>query len=482
MRKITIFTAMLLNAISTCAQTKDFSGAWEGTMNAGREITIIFHFTKSGNNTYAGTMDVPAQNAKNLALNKVTVKGDSLIAEMQMAGIVYKSALQNDSTLQGMWLQRGAQLPLTLKQIIQPVTAEDAKPQTPAPPYSYNSDDVEYDNADKSVHFGATFTYPKTGGPFATALLITGSGQQDRDETIFGHKPFAVLADYLTKKGYAVLRVDDRGIGKTTGTLLGVTSADFAADAEAGLAYLKTRPEVDKNKLGLIGHSEGGAIAPMVAAKHPELDFIVLWAGPIVGGLKTNVEQNAHSLLKAGIDTTAVNAFKDIHTKELQQFGKSADVSTLNKNVKAVYNQWKQQQSSAVLSQLYATDTTIIGKSIYSIYDGLYDLQWMRFFIVHSFADDLAKVHCKVLAINGDKDMQVNAAENLHAADSILRANKNPHYKTVVLKGLNHLLQPAVTGEVSEYGTIQTTIAPEALQTIGDWLDKMCRPGHKMFP
>jgi len=463
--------AVLFFTAQLTAQTRDFSGTWQGTMNAGREITILFHFIKGKDATYSGTMDVPLQSAKGIIINKITVTGDSLVATISAANIVFKSAATNDSTLDGHWLQGGANLPLVLHHIVQQQVAEILKPQTPVPPFAYNSDSVEYDNADRSVHFGATFTSPKTGGSFPTALLITGSGQQDRDETIFGHKPFAVLADYLTKKGYAVLRIDDRGIGKTTGTLKDVTSADFAADVEAGIAYLKTRPDVDKSKIGLIGHSEGGAIAPMVAAKHPELNFIVLWAGPLAGGLKINVEQNGYSLQKAGIDDASVNAFKQLHTKELMLFDKAADVSSLNIQVKKVYGSWKEKQPDSVLNNLHATDTAIVGKSIYAIYDGLYDLAWMRFFIIHDFAADLAKVHCNVLAINGDMDKQVDAAMNLHVVDSVLKKNGSHTYKTVVLKGLNHLMQPATTGDVAEYATIDITIAPEALKTIGDWLD-----------
>jgi len=463
-----IITAVFF--IKLQAQTANLAGNWQGNLNAGKELNIIFHFTKAGD-SYTGTMDVPAQNAKDLPLSKVIVTADSMVAEMAAANITYKGVLVNNSTLVGKWMQNGASVPLKLSRF---VTAETnaVKPQTPVPPFSYNSEDVEYGNADKSVHFGATLTYPKTGDNFPVALLITGSGQQDRDETIFGHKPFAVLADYLTKKGYAVLRVDDRGVGKTTGSLAHVTSADFAADVEAGIAYLKTRPEINKNKMGLIGHSEGGVIAPMVAAKHPEMDFIVMWAGPVIGGLATNTSQNVFSLAKAGINAEAVNAFESLHTAELELFGHAENTAVLNKRAKQVYDDWKKKQSPGILTALYAGDSTIVGKTIYDIYDGLYNNYWMRYFITHNFEEDLAKVHCKVLAINGDKDTQVDAVENLHAVDSILAKNKNPHYKTVKLPGLNHLLQPAVTGDISEYATIPTTIEPFALKTIGDWLDE----------
>ncbi len=471
MKKVAIFLAAIILASQLHAQTKDFTGAWAGKMNAGKEVTIIFHFTKKADGSYAGTLDSPDQNVKGIALSSVAVNGDSLVAALAAGGVTYRSMLTADTILTGTWAQRGASLPLVLKHAAEKEVAEIRKPQTPVPPFSYNSEDVEYDNADKSVHFGATFTFPKTGGTFPTAILITGSGQQDRDETILGHKPFAVLADYLTKKGYAILRVDDRGMGKTTGTLVNVTSADFAKDVEAGLAYIKTRPEVDKTKIGLIGHSEGGNIAPMVAAENKDIYFIVLWAGAIEGGLITNVEQNAHSLLRAGLDSVSVNAFKQLHTKELSLFAKDANTQTLDPDIKKVFDTWRAKQPANVLSTLHITDSSFIGQNIYAAYHSLYNLAWMRFFISHNFAADLARVRCKVLALNGDLDQQVNAQRNLSLIDSVLKANNNHKYSTVHLKGLNHLFQTAVTGDVSEYASIQETIAPQALQAIGDWMD-----------
>lgn len=464
-----VFTALLLLAgIQTFAQTKSLSGTWKGTLNAGRELIVFFQFYKVNDTAYNGLLVVPVQSNTGIIVNRVTLKNDSVTAYIASPAIKLSSVRVNDSTLAGQWQQGGVMLPLTLVRSGSDVVN---RTQTPKPPYTYNSEDVEYDNADKSVHFGGTFTWPKTGGRFPTLLLITGSGQQDRDETIFEHKPFAVLADYLTKKGYAVLRVDDRGIGKTTGAHAGITSADFAKDAEAGLAYLQTRREVDKTKLGLLGHSEGGLIAPMVAAVNPGVSFIVLWGAPATGGLAANVQQNAYNLQKAGLSATAVNAFSALHTSELALFAKMPGEAALHEQIKPVYDAWKQQQPAAVLNTLHAGDTVIVGQSIYSMYNMLYSNPWMRFFIAHDFMADLAKAHCRVLAINGTLDRQVDAATNLAAIDSVLQANHVVH-TVVPLKGLNHMLQTAETGDLSEYGTIQQTIAPVALQTISDWLDK----------
>src|SRR4029078_8671905 len=200
-RKIFIII-LLLATITANAQTKDISGIWEGKLNVGVELRLVFHFTKNSDGTYKGTMDSPDQNAKDIPCSKVTVSADSVIAEIKMINGAYKAAITNDSTLSGQWVQGAGSFPLITKHV-EKASEIKPKPQTPQPPFNYNSEDVEYNNADSSIHFGATFTYPKTNGPFVTAILITGSGHQDRDETILGHKPFAVIADYLTKNGYA---------------------------------------------------------------------------------------------------------------------------------------------------------------------------------------------------------------------------------------------------------------------------------------
>jgi pimeloyl-ACP methyl ester carboxylesterase len=346
------------------------------------------------------------------------------------------------------------------------------KPQTPVPPFPYNSEDLEYDNAGQTVHFGATFTYPGTAGPFTTLLLITGSGIQDRDETVFGHKPFAVIADYLTKKGYAVLRVDDRGAGKTKGDLSNTTSADFAKDVEAGLDYLKTRPEVNRKKLGLLGHSEGGVIAPMVAAERKDVGFIILWGAPMVGGAITNTEQNKLALRKAGIGSGAIDAFVDLHTRELVSGAAFLDTTGISANILRIFGEWKKQQPDSILRQLGVSGNNLFGKSCPETYSILFGHPWMRYFLTHDFAADLSKVKCKILAINGEKDTQVEPGINLAKIRETLQKSGNRSFTIVELKGLNHLLQTAVTGDYTEYSKIPETVAPLALETIGDWMDK----------
>src|SRR6185437_13995961 len=267
-----------------------------------------------------------------------------------------------------------------------------------------------------------------------------------------------------------VLRVDDRGAGKNSlGTDIGKKiSLDFSYDVEASLNYLETRPDVDKKHLGLIGHSEGGIIAPMVAARRKDVSFIVMWGGPEAGGAAANTEQNAYALRRAGIDSISVNAFSELHRQILDLFSSSASRGILDQKIAAVFNAWKNNQTQSTLTALYVHDNSIVGQDIFKMYNTLYDIPWMRFFITYHPEQDLSKVKCSVLAINGDKDTQVNAAENLGTIKRVLTKSGNRNFEVKVLPGLNHLLQTAKTGEFSEYEQIDETMSPMAMEIISN--------------
>ena len=252
----------------------------------GNQIPIVFHIKKDSTDKWIANFDSPSQHAFNLPCSDVILKDDSIILVMAIINGKYAGLLNTDkSEITGSWFQGAGSLPLTVKKTSDTATVKEQKrPQTPRPPFPYQSEEVIYTNADKSIQFGATLTFPKTDSLknskeiYPAVILITGSGQQDRDETLLGHKPFAVIADYLTRQGFVVLRVDDRGIGKTTGIFSEATSMDFAKDVEAGMDFLEKQPMVNKNKIGLIGHSEGGMIAPIVADERRQIKFIILLA------------------------------------------------------------------------------------------------------------------------------------------------------------------------------------------------------------
>ena len=344
------------------------------------------------------------------------------------------------------------------------------RPQTPKPPFDYNIDSVEYDNANKTVHFGATLTYPKSGGPFVTAVMITGSGLQDRDETIFNHKPFAVIADYLTKKGFAVLRIDDRNMGKSKGDVKNATSADFADDVMASINYVLQRKEVDKNKIGVIGHSEGGFIAPIIYTKWPKLAFIISLAGTGVSGAEILLRQQTDPI-KNLVDSASFNAFYLLTEKTLQDIHDNVDKpdSLILTAIKKSYADWKALQPDSVLATLHANVATpeMYAKQISP------ELQvWLKYFIATDPDQFWQKVKCPILALNGDKDIQVYANQNIPAIIASLQKAGNKNVTTIIFPGLNHLFQHCTKCTVSEYNELQETFAPEALQAMGDWLKK----------
>jgi uncharacterized protein len=308
-------------------------------------------------------------------------------------------------------------------------------------------------------------TVPSGAGPFPAVVLITGSGAQDRDESLLGHKPFLVLADALGRRGVAVLRVDDRGVGGSTGSTKTSTSEDFAGDVLAGLNFLTGRQEIDGKKLGLIGHSEGGIIAPIAAARSKDVAFIVLMAGTGVPGSQI-LEAQLQLILKAGGSSESERKTErdvqkrliDIVTHEKDEKVAKAKLATAVKEIRAAMSD---SEKKALADNPGALSEAAM--------DALNNA-WFRFFLTYDPRPRLRTVRCPVLAINGEKDLQVPAKENLAEIEKALKAGGNRHVKTVELPGLNHLFQPCKTGSPSEYGAIETTIAPEALKTIGDWV------------
>ncbi len=387
----------------------------------------------------------------------------------------YTGVWDGKDGISGIFKQGPGKININLKRISEAenkaLATDPVRPQTPKPPFPYYSEDVEYDNASKSMHYGATFTRPNREGKYPAVIIISGSGTQDRDGTMMkGHKPYMVLADYLTRRGIAVLRVDDRGAGKSSlgDSINSKTSLDFSYDVEASLNYLETRSDVDKKHLGLIGHSEGGMIAPMVAARRKDVDFIVLWGAPEAGGANALAEQYANLLVQQGADTAAANSFEKVHLEILKMFAASPNEKTLDTNAMTTFNAWEKAQSQKTLDALNVHGD--MAARMLKLYNGMYKTPWIRFLVSYDPEKDLSKVKCPVLAINGEKDTQVNAIENLGAIKRILTASGNKHFEVKALPGLNHLLQTANTGQVSEYAEISETMSPVAMKTISDWI------------
>jgi len=434
------------------AKPSDIDGTWMGMLDTGAmKLRVVFHLVNTEDGLIA-TMDSPDQGAKGIPASSVTRNGNSIKIEAKGINGSFEGTIANDlSLIDGKWTQMGGTMPLVLKRVKDAAELELKRPQVPVKPYPYREEEVSYENKVQNVTLAATLTIPRGAGPFPGVVLITGSGPQDRDESLLGHKPFLILADYLTRHGIAVLRADDRGTGKSTGDFSKATSADFATDAEAGIQYLKTRKEVNPQKIGLVGHSEGGMIAPMVAARNKDVAFIVMMAGTGVPGDQVIVAQGEAIQVAMGkpAEEAAKSAAKERAMMALIETEKD----------QALLEQELREKMSGELPEGQ------IGAQIKEVTS-----PWFHYFLTYDPATALRKVRCPVLAINGSLDKQVLPAQNLPAIRKALEEGGNTHFEIDELPGLNHLFQTAKTGAPAEYSQIEETMSPVVLDKIAGWV------------
>jgi pimeloyl-ACP methyl ester carboxylesterase len=392
----------------------------------------------------------------------VKLSESNLSFKTSAAGIEY-SGLVKDANINGTFKQNGREFPLSFgREKIEKTVYK--RPQEPKPPFSYISEEVTFLNVRDSIYLAGTLTMPSSGQGFPVVVLISGSGPQNRDEELLGHKPFLVLADHLTKNGIAVLRYDDRGVGKSKGNFGKATSADFATDVSAAVQYLKTRKEIDGKKIGLIGHSEGGMIAPMVAADTKDIGFIVLLAGTGVPGKDIIILQQQLIAKAEGVVSEKDLAETAAFTEEIAKIVTSGkDEKTVSiEFIDFLKSTWQKLPDSS--KKIYGTEAVFLMQSAQM------NTPWMRFFMAYDPATVLEKIRIPVLALNGSKDLQVWPAQNLPAIEKALKKAGNKKYTVKELPGLNHLFQECITGAPSEYEKIEMTIAPGVLDEINRWI------------
>jgi len=463
-----LFMSVTAPAFPVYVPPLDLTGIWQGVLKVGGlELRLVIKVSKTPDDQYTATLDSPDQGAKDIPASLVAFKNGDVKIEIKAIFGVYEGKMEDDNTITGEWKQGPTTLPLIMKRIDK-APELPRRPQEPQKPYPYREEEVSYDNAKSGVKLAGTLTLPNSAGPFPAAILISGSGPQDRDEALLGHKPFLVLADYLTRQAIAVLRFDDRGVGKSTGEFAKATSADFATDVFAGVEYLKTRKEINPKQIGLIGHSEGGLIAPMVAAQSPDAAFIVLMAGPGISGDEILYLQSGLIARACGANETAIAKNLDLQKKMFAVIKAEKDNVVAEKKLHPI---WTQALTTLTHEEKKALD--FAGASP----DSLFQAQikqllspWFRYFLFYNPQPTLQKVKCPVLAINGEKDLQVPPKENLAAIAKALKAGGNKNFVTKELAGLNHLFQTAQTGAPAEYVKIEETISPVALQALGDWI------------
>ncbi len=436
-------------------------GIWNATITRNAAtLRLVLRISTTAQGT-AVLLDSPDQMANGLPVQDFKRDGQKVGFKLNVTGASYEGTLSADgATIAGTWSGPN-QPPMPVRFVRSQASAEripPKRPQTPGAPFPYTAEDVAFDNpAASGVRLAGTLTLPQGKGPFPAAILITGSGQQDRDETLMGHKPFWVIADYLSRRGIAVLRVDDRGFGQSTGNGAAATSADFATDANAAFAYLRTRADIQPRAIGFIGHSEGGMIGPIAMASNKDAAFLVMMAGPgtaldqlllsqrrLVGATmgQSEAEMNRAEPVMAAL-------FKAIKSGATYEEGLAAGRAVLTPDAMTALGVPATTDPQLILGQL--------------------GNPWFRYFLQYDPAPNLRAIKVPVLALNGSLDRQVPPAENLAAIRAALKDNRD--VTIVELPGLNHLFQTAKTGAIGEYAEIEETVAPAALERMASWIN-----------
>lgn len=433
-------------------------GIWQGALQAnGMRLRLQLHVTHADQDQLVAALDSPDQGVSGLPATEVSQKHAAFHFEIPEVGGVYDGTLNAAKTaIAGSWTQNEVTQTLEFKRADK--LLELLRPQTPAKPYPYREEEVLFPNVGAKISLAGTLTIPSGSGPFPVAVLLTGSGPYDRDETLLGHHPFLILADHLTRKGLAVLRYDKRGIGKSTGDYSKATTEDFASDCDSALAYLRNRKELDPKRIGLIGHSEGGIIAPIVAARSKDVAWIVLLAGPGLKGEDLLLLQS-ESILK-------VSGANDAQIASTLHFNKQTYAL-----VRQVRNRAELESKLKELVQS-SSENSALPPSALQAQLGMLASPWFRYFLDYDPVPALQKTLCPVLALDGEMDLQVPPKENLAAIQKALKDAGNSDFQATELPGLNHLFQHAPTGSPTEYGVVLETMAPEALNAVSGWVLK----------
>jgi len=453
--------AAVVGAQSAAAQESPLVGGWGGALEVqAMRLRLTMTVVDSGGALHARLVSVDQGSSAFPAT--VETRGDSAIFTAARLGATYRALLVGRDTLRGEWVQGGGSLPLTM------VRGADAgmvvrRPQLPRPPFPYRSEEVVVESV-PGVTLAGTLTLPAGDGPHPAVLLVSGSGPQDRDETLLGHKPFLVLADHLTRNGIAVLRLDDRGIGRSTGSFAAATSEDFARDAAEAVRWLRARPEVADGAVGIVGHSEGGLIAPMVARGDPELAFVVLLAGPGIPSADLIVMQGQLIGRAGGDSERELERTAALQREMFAAIAQTADSAALHARMREIGARFQASLTPEERAMPESSDATMQASI------GALISPWYRWFVRYDPEPALRATRVPVLALNGALDLQVPADENLAGIARALAAGGNRDVTVEKLPGLNHLFQTARTGAPSEYAEIEETMSPVVLQRVTAWI------------
>lgn len=460
-RPLLIITLLLKAAILSA---QDITGDWNGELNIqGRQLRIVLHIT-GNEDAYLATLDSPDQGAMGLPVSSISFEDDELNFSLDNIRASYRGTFK-DGVFTGNWSQGGGSLPLIFKR--ETIAKRIAKrPQEPKKPYPYQEVEVQFENTAAGIKLAGTLTTPNTAGPHPVVVLISGSGPQNRNEELAGHKPFLIIADHLTRNGIAVLRYDDRGTAKSEGDFNTATTQDLATDAASAVTYLKTRKDIDSRNIGLMGHSEGGIIAPIVAAGSSDVAFIVLLAGTGIPGDELLLMQSEAISSAQGVSGPILERSLEINAGVFKIIKETTDQAELEAKLKA----YVIAEIPAAFRPANMTEEEFVKSQTNAVLT-----PWMQYFIRYNPALILPEVKCPVLAVNGDKDLQVPSKANLEAIKAGLTKGGNKQVKTIEFPGLNHLFQKTETGLPSEYGQLEETFSVEVLEQVTSWLKEQLR-------
>lgn len=470
-RVLVLFTFLLLLIFDypeLCAQDRkqmeNLSGTWVGRIQAGAMyLRLVFNISVNNQDSLKASLESPDQGTIIIPMGTVRLAGDSIKIDARLIGARYLGVIRGERRLEGVWEQLGQAHRLDMEKQDEPFRLN--RPQEPKPPFPYSIEEITFTNEKENFRLAGTLTIPEGKGPFPAAILISGSGQQNRDEELMGHKPFAVIADYLSRNGIAVLRYDDRGVGRSQGVAAGATSADFASDAEAAFNFLAGQSYIDSGKRGFIGHSEGGLIAAIVASCEPSVSWIVSLAGPGISGDELLMTQAEEISIAMGNSTEDVAVARGINKKLYHVIKKTPDAAKAETKLSNVLKKELRKidvQDEVINEKINSMKITLTGDSY----------NWIRYFITTDPAILWSKIRVPVLVLNGEKDLQVNPQQNTAAIAAALGKGGNSQCRVVIFPGLNHLFQNCDTGLPGEYGIIEETFSEEVLKTISDWIKK----------
>jgi fermentation-respiration switch protein FrsA (DUF1100 family) len=453
----------ILRSQEKAPKIKVLTGTWSGKLKIqNMQLRLEMNISVNESDSATVTFDSPDQGILDLPTNKVSLDEDSLYVSLRAIGGMFNGKLNKEgNTLEGKWYQGGMSFPIAMTRQGQRTTIN--RPQEPKPPFPYLVEEVKFTNVDAGFELAGTLTIPEKGGPFPVAILVSGSGPQNRDEELLGHKPFWVLADYLTRQGFAVLRYDDRGVGKSKGEFKSATTLDFATDASAAIDFMRKHKDADTSRIGLIGHSEGGLIAPIVASSRKDVAYIVLMAGPGIPGEQILLLQSALISRVEGTDEKHINANLKLSRDIYTVLKKNSDNEKAGQKIRALLAESNEKNAKdSSYHEMSEPEVTAQVETLTS--------PWFRCFLTLNPENYLSKVNCPVLAINGSLDLQVPPKENLQAIEKALIFGGNSSYVIEELPDLNHLFQTATTGSPTEYAKIEETIAPSVMVLIGKWI------------